>query len=79
MTHPLVRGAWRRAAACHGMDTERFYDPDQEEECKQVCAGCPVVDACLEDAVLKGDYEGVRGALSGDERRALIRLARRVA
>lgn len=79
VTNPLERGQWRRDAACLGMDTEDFYDSELERERKQVCAGCPVIDVCLEDAVLKGDYDGVRGGLSGDERRALIRFARRAA
>lgn len=77
--HPLARGAWRRNAACLGMDVELFYAGGRELEAKRLCAGCPVLDACLEDAVLKGDYEGVRGGLTGDERRALVRFARQTA
>ncbi len=44
-------GAWWRAAACRGMDTELFFparrDAAAAARAKRVCAACPVRAACL--------------------------------
>lgn len=38
---------------------------------RQVCARCPVRDACLQDALLTRDRFGMRGGLSPHERKGM--------
>lgn len=47
--------------------------PDDRELAARLCAGCPVIDACLElDLRTEGQHTaGVWGALPEDDRRAL--------
>lgn len=83
---------WRTRAACLAEDPELFFaigtGPDalaQIEDAKAVCAGCPVVGTCLAWALDTRQDDGVWGATTGDERRALrrqqakVRAARMVA
>ena len=45
--------AWMEDAACAGLDAESFF-PEKDDvalTAKAVCAGCPVIDQCLEYAV----------------------------
>lgn len=76
---------WRRRAACLEEDPELFFPIGdmnrgparlQAEEAKAVCRRCEVVATCLDWALTTGQ-EGVWGATTDDERRALIRGARR--
>jgi WhiB family redox-sensing transcriptional regulator len=77
---------WREKAACLGMDTELFFPIGesgpgflQETVAKNVCSGCDVTDACLQDA-LKHRDGGIRGDMTEDERRKFKRrLARQLA
>jgi WhiB family redox-sensing transcriptional regulator len=66
---------WMRDALCAQTDPELFFpEPGQpNREAKRVCAACPVRVECLEDALAKNERRGVRGGLSGMERRALLR------
>lgn len=70
---------WRERARCKGMDTELFFpvteDPDAESVrwAKTVCAGCPVRETCLAEALAARDVHGVRGGFSGREREGLLR------
>lgn len=68
---------WQVQAACRGMDTESFFNPDRirgdskrrrEAAAKAVCAGCPVIDACLDWALTVGEPHGVWGGLTPEER-----------
>lgn len=69
---------WRTRAACRGMDGELFFPNDSDTpgqaNAKAICATCPVLDACLLDALdvedRTGAYSryGIRGGLTGDER-----------
>lgn len=65
--------SWHDLAACGEVGWEAFFPElsERAEPARRVCRGCPVVETCLTDALETGDYEGVRGALSGEERRAL--------
>lgn len=71
---------WRRRAACLDHDPDLFLadDPTSITVAKAVCADCPVIDACLEDAIVCSDYHTVRAQLTGPERRELVRYARRL-
>ncbi|MHC5259872.1 WhiB family transcriptional regulator [Streptomyces sp. UC4497] len=57
--------AWRDLAACRGEDPEVMF-PDSNEAgiayAKRVCAGCPVQQQCLQDAMR------IEGARSKDMR-----------
>jgi WhiB family transcriptional regulator, redox-sensing transcriptional regulator len=66
-----------RNAACGEEDLELFY-PDSgdlaaERAAKQVCAGCPVREACLEMALATGDQHAILGGTTPHERGRLRR------
>ena len=66
---------WMLSAVCAQTDSELFF-PDKGESnraAKQICAGCPVRDECLEHAMEHGEPFGVWGGLSEHERRGLTR------
>jgi WhiB family transcriptional regulator, redox-sensing transcriptional regulator len=67
---------WREAAACAQSDPELFFtdQPAQQAQALAVCAGCPVRDACLRDALTNARLYGVWGGLTETERRALLGL-----
>jgi WhiB family redox-sensing transcriptional regulator len=74
---------WRELAACRGADLEVFF-PGRGESAgpaRQVCAACPVRQACLDYAISNRIAYGVWGGLTGRERRALqsrwVRASRR--
>jgi WhiB family redox-sensing transcriptional regulator len=75
--------AWRKRAACRGLDAEIFYPPSEEEvdaaEAKAVCAVCPVRQACLEHALAHREREGVWGGCTERERRRIVRQRRKSA
>ena len=74
---------WRELAACRGADLEVFFPGRGESagSARQVCAGCPVRQACLDYAISNRIAYGVWGGLTGRERRALrsrwVRTSRR--
>lgn len=75
--------SWRRQAACRGMDPNLFFPPENDRrqrpspETRQqtadalaVCAGCPVQEPCLDEALIEdrlGRY-GIRGGHTAAER-----------
>ncbi|GAA1526570.1 hypothetical protein GCM10009678_05060 [Actinomadura kijaniata] len=75
------------ARPCLGTPIELWFGPEdgrrespeeaaaREEEAKDLCAWCPVVEFCLETelALSPFDQHGIRAGLTADERRALIR------
>ena len=74
---------WRELAACRGTDLGVFF-PERGESAgpaRQVCAGCPVRQACLDYAITNRIASGVWGGLTERERRALrsgwVRASRR--
>lgn len=82
--------AWRTEAACLGMDPELFAPPpldlrkppgrqveEQIRKAKAVCAGCPVVADCLEDADRPTLDLTIRGGMTVEERSNAKRRARR--
>ena len=56
-----MRPRWWDFAACKGMDPEDFVDYTKIDQCLAICATCPVVDDCREDAESTVDTIGVRG------------------
>lgn len=71
-------GGWRVHAACRGEDPELFFPVGsagpaltQIAEAKEVCARCPVREACLDFALSTGQDYGIWGGLTENERRSL--------
>ncbi len=80
------RPNWRHRAACLEENPELFFPIGDTEpalrqlhRAKQVCAGCPVREACLQWAVDIRQDHGVWGGLSAAERVNLIRRRARSA
>jgi WhiB family transcriptional regulator, redox-sensing transcriptional regulator len=72
---------WRQHGACRGLDPAIFYPLDDEdaEPAKDVCAGCPVRQPCLEHALSSREKDGIWGGATERERRRIIRQRRRTA
>ena len=64
---------WRYRAACRGADLSVFFPGRGEsaEPARQVCAGCPVREPCLDYALSHGITHGIWGGLAERDRRAL--------
>jgi WhiB family redox-sensing transcriptional regulator len=85
----MLSAPWWHRAACN--DRKRvdpnWFHPDRggtPEPALAVCRRCPVVAACLEDALEEeacrsGGPFGVRGGLAAKQRGALVRQRRRAA
>ena len=76
---------WRKYAACNDLDTNIFFpvgqtgnSMEQTNLAKNICAGCPVANQCLEFALRTLQDYGVWGGRTEDERRS-IRRSRRAA
>jgi WhiB family transcriptional regulator, redox-sensing transcriptional regulator len=72
-------GDWYRDAACRGHDVELFYSEEREDVLRalRICGGCPVRDACREQAMAEREFFGVWGGMPGQYRRRLFRRADR--
>jgi len=57
--------------------TQRKPRPNEYAEAKTICARCPVVAECLEDAFATRDYHGYRGGLTGEQRQTMLRKHQR--
>jgi WhiB family redox-sensing transcriptional regulator len=77
---------WPSHAACRGLDTEQFFHPEnergprrlaRERAAKAVCARCPVIDACAEQALRLREPYGIWGGLSETERDEILARRRR--
>jgi WhiB family redox-sensing transcriptional regulator len=67
---------WRTAASCREADPELFFS-DQPAAALATCARCPVVDACLQDALTNARLYGVWGGRTETERRAMLGMGPR--
>ena len=69
---PALAG-WQYRAACRGADLNVFFPGRGEsaEPARQICAGCPVWQPCLDYAISHGITHGVWGGLADRDRRAL--------
>jgi WhiB family redox-sensing transcriptional regulator len=73
---------WQLRAACRAMDASVFFHPEHERgtakdrrelRAKQVCASCPVIEACPRHALDVHEPYGVWGGMTVAERAALRR------
>ncbi len=78
--------AWIERSRCIDEDPELFFPVGttgpaiaQIERAKGVCAGCHVIQACLEWSLMTAQDAGVWGGLSEEERREIRRARRRAA
>jgi WhiB family redox-sensing transcriptional regulator len=73
---------WQQSGSCRAPGVAGdFYPPmhlerrperlARERRAKQVCAGCPVRQRCLDHAVATDERYGIWGGLDQDERRML--------
>ena len=84
---PARDTSWQDRAACLDEDPELFFPPGnewkgheaQEAEAKAVCNRCPVLAQCREKALADGDFEGIRGGMTGEERKALAKARKSAA
>lgn len=78
-----MAATWRKRAACRGIDAEIFYPPTDEEvdasPAKEICAVCPVRQACLEHALAHRERDGIWGGATERERRRILRQRRKSA
>ncbi len=77
---------WQVDAACRGMASSFFFHPWGERgpsrdarvrRAKEVCAECPVIEACRRHALEVQEQYGVWGGLSEEERLVLLNRGRR--
>ncbi|MGA9102003.1 WhiB family transcriptional regulator [Aeromicrobium sp.] len=75
---------WQYRSACREVDPETFFSPEfergprrraREAAAKDLCARCPVVDACLKHAIDVREPYGVWGGLNATEREHLLRAS----
>ncbi|MEU3519933.1 WhiB family transcriptional regulator [Streptomyces sp. NPDC006654] len=73
----LEQWAWQAEARCRGMDSSVFFSPPEErgsrrqsreEKAKEICAACPVREACALAALRAGETYGVWGGMTERER-----------
>jgi hypothetical protein len=65
---------WRARAACRGRIDLDFIEPrtpTEAEQCRALCAVCPVLDQCRAEALTTGEVWGIWGGLDPGERTQL--------
>ncbi|WP_262062623.1 WhiB family transcriptional regulator [Streptomyces sp. STR69] len=76
-TAPRLDNDIEQRAACAGHKTELFFPRETDtvavEYAKAVCQGCPVMRACLVQALRNGDEFAVLGGTTPAERRLIRR------
>ncbi len=77
---------WQMQAACRDMDSAMFFHPSHErgpaahardKAAKEICAACPVIDACRRHALTVQESYGVWGGLTARERDVILLAERR--
>jgi WhiB family redox-sensing transcriptional regulator len=72
---------WQYQGACRDLPAEMFFHPDgergprrrnRENSAKAVCASCPVIAACREQALALAEPYGIWGGLSEDDRALIL-------
>ena len=73
---------WQHRGACRGPRAAVFFPPPQferkveraerERRAKEICAGCPVTDACLDYALTIREPHGIWRGLNEGERRLIL-------
>jgi WhiB family redox-sensing transcriptional regulator len=66
---------WHRDALCAQVGGDLWFPDhgDNGHEAKLICLTCPVRAACLQDALDTGERHGIRGGLSGKQRKQIRR------
>ena len=87
LTPPGPAKSWRDQALClnrfyttdsKGMTVELWFPERGQvkevvEQAKAICAECPAREACLDDALARGERDGIRGGTTPNERRSIKR------
>jgi WhiB family redox-sensing transcriptional regulator len=73
---------WREEGACVGAnDPDVFFPSDNDHEhldpARSVCQRCPVLGACLAEALSRTEIDGVWGGTTSAERRSMRAVWRR--
>jgi len=72
---------WQFNAACKGLETNIFFYSDRERGprrtkrermAKAICASCPVIKECREQALRLGEPYGIWGGLTEEERLMIL-------
>ncbi len=72
---------WQLRAECRGLGSEVFFHPSdergpartrREEQAKDICGRCPVLERCRQHALDTREPYGVWGGLTEGERRILL-------
>jgi WhiB family redox-sensing transcriptional regulator len=72
---------WQESAACRELPSEMFFHPEgergprrknRENAAKAICASCPVLTACREQALRLAEPYGIWGGLSEDDREIIL-------
>ena len=68
----LCRPKWHQRAACRWVGARVFFSlaPDNLQQARAICGGCPVRDECYEFAMGDPDLMGVWAGFMAKERRA---------
>jgi WhiB family redox-sensing transcriptional regulator len=76
----MLDTSWMSKGSCKSLPPETFFPSDGlgVEAAQSICAKCPVVEACLEYALIHRIEHGVWGGQSERGRRRILR-ARRMA
>ena len=72
---------WTADAACRDLDVDLFF-PDSESDsgrALEICAVCPVREACLDFALRTRQHDGVWGGATETERKRIRRRMGRTA
>ncbi len=70
--------AWMAAGSCRMYPPATFFPSDGVgvDKARKICAGCPVIDTCLEHALEHRIEHGVWGGCSERERRRILKRRR---
>lgn len=70
--------SWMAAGNCRNYPPEVFFPSDGVgvDRARAICAGCPVMSACLEHALEHRIEHGVWGGCSERERRRILKRRR---
>jgi WhiB family redox-sensing transcriptional regulator len=83
VTDPTRDQSWREDAACLSHDDPDIWFPGPNDEAcrkaKDICAGCPVREPCLEYALANHIRDGVWGGYGEYERKRIRRRRRQQA
>ena len=70
---------WKADAACRDLETDLFFPASDEDAgpALEVCASCPVREACLAFALATRQDDGIWGGTTEADRKRIRRRTRR--